>query len=820
MAMQIRDIGPALGILPQGTVNGNMIRYLFTDSRQISFPEESLFIALVTPRRNGHLFISQAWQKGVRAFLISEKPMPEEYPGAVFFQVHDTLLALQQLAKFHRDTFNLPVIGITGSNGKTIVKEWLSQLLAPDYHICRSPRSYNSQTGVPLSVWQLEPHHQLGIFEAGISAPGEMTILEKIIRPTIGIFTTLGSAHDENFLTRQQKLDEKWKLFSGCDAIICHIDDPLVKEKVGKSTNPIISWGKDEDAVYRIQYHEKPGNTTAVMVKYMEASWSFSLPFSDQASMENATHCIITCLHLGIAAEALHNRLQHLHALQMRLEWKKGIHNSLILNDSYSYDLSSLEIALNQLKQQAGNSRLMAILSDLPGSADITAYQTIAHLLAQKGVYNLVGVGSEMKAFQSIFTALGISTQWFPTTATLLEDWERGEVEKATILIKGGRIFGFEKIAAVLQQQQHETHLEINLSALAHNLNSYRSLLKPGTRLMVMLKAFGYGSTDAELGRWLQHQGVDYLSVAYTDEGVALRQGGVQLPIMVMNPEPASFETLVANLLEPELFSSEILQAFRVFAAENAFTDYPVHLKLDTGMHRLGFLPGQAEELIHLLQASPSIKVSTVFTHLVASENPEHDGFTNEQAGIFDSFCSKLAEALPYPFLRHAANTAGIVRHPSLHYDMVRLGIGFFGVMQAGKGSLHLQPATRLITTVAQVKEVKKGQTVGYGRHAVLQRDSRIATVRIGYADGYRRQLGNGVGSMWMNGLRTPVVGNVCMDMTMLDVTDIPGVLPGHRVEVFGLHTSVGYLAQLCNTIPYELMTGISQRVKRVLVEE
>jgi alanine racemase len=816
--MTTHDISKALG-LPFSPLPVS-IEYITTDTRQISFPVETLFVAIVTPKRNGHSYIGQAHTKGVRHFLVMEKQNPEEFPEAVFFETNDTLKALQQLATFHRKQFNIPVIGITGSNGKTIVKEWLNQLLSTDFHICRSPRSYNSQIGVPLSVWQMQPHHQLGIFEAGISAPGEMAILEKIIRPTIGIFTTLGSAHDENFSSRQQKLDEKWKLFGTEATIICRIDDQLVKEKAYSSTNPIISWGTDEDALYRIEYHEKPGNVVFVLVKSGEISWSFSLPFSDQASLENALHCIVTCLHLGISAEAINNRLQHLHALQMRLEWKKGIFNSFLLNDSYSYDLSSLEMALNQLKQQAGNSRLMAVLSDLPGNAGKSAYQTIAHLLAQKGVYQLVGVGPEMAEHQPLFTEKGITTEWFATTASLLEDWDRQEVEKTTLLIKGGRVFGFEKIAAALQQQQHETHLEINLSALTYNLNSYRRLLQPGTRLMVMLKAFGYGSTDAELGRWLQHQGVDYLSVAYTDEGVALRQGGVQLPIMVMNPEPASFETLVANQLEPELFSSDILKAFRVFAAENAFTDYPVHIKLDTGMHRLGFLPGQADELIHHLHSSTSIKVSSVFTHLVASENPEHDGFTNEQAAVFNAFCTKLSEALPYPFLRHAANTAGIVRHPSLHYDMVRLGIGFFGVTQAGKGALHLQPATRLITTVAQVKEVRKGQTVGYGRHAVLQRNSRIATVRIGYADGYRRQLGNGIGSMWVHGLRAPVVGNVCMDMTMLDVTDIPGVLPGHKVEVFGLHTSVGYLAQLCNTIPYELMTGISQRVKRVLVEE
>ncbi len=820
MGMHIRDIGAALGILPQGGVQDGYIRYLFTDSRQISFATDGLFIALVTARRNGHQYILQAYQKGVRAFLVSENIPAGSFPGAVFFRVNDTLTALQQLSAVHRAAFGIPVIGITGSNGKTIVKEWLSQLMSPEYAVCRSPRSYNSQIGVPLSVWQIEPHHQAGIFEAGISAPGEMENLARIIRPTLGIFTNLGAAHDENFVSRQQKLNEKWELFRGCEAIICHLDDATVKQKAQDSTIPVLSWGKDADALYRVEWHELAGNSTSIGITHAEERLLFSLPFTDPASLENAMHCIVACLYLGLSPDLLNEKLQHLHALQMRLEWKKGVFNSLVLNDSYSYDLSSLEMALNQLKQQAGHSTMMAILSDLPGNPSESAYQTIAELLSEKGVFRLLGVGPQMGAFQAVFTAHGIVTKWFATTSALLENWDRREVEKTTLLIKGGRVFGFEKIAAALQQQQHETQLEINLSALAFNLTCYRNLLQPGTRLMVMLKAFGYGSTDAELGRWLQHQGVDYLTVAYTDEGVALRQGGVQLPIMVLNPEPASFETLVTNRLEPELFSVEMVKAFVKFAGENALTGYPVHLKVDTGMHRLGFLPGQVNELSALVQDAPSIKIASVFTHLAASENPEHDAFTRQQAALFEGFCKKLSDKVPYPFLRHAANTAGILRHPALHYDMVRLGIGFFGVTQAGKSTLHLQPATRLITTVAQVKEVKKGETVGYGRHAVLERDSRIATVRIGYADGYRRQLGNGVGSMWIHHYRAPVVGNVCMDMTMLDVTDIPGVLPGQKVEVFGLHTSVGFLAELCQTIPYELMTGISQRVKRVLVEE
>ncbi len=816
--MTTTDISQALGI--GATESPVRLEYITTDSRQISFPADTLFVALVTPQRNGHDYLEKTYQKGVRHFLVMQKTNPESFPGAFFFETTNTLKALQQIAGYHREQFSIPVIGITGSNGKTIVKEWLAQLLGPEFSICKSPRSYNSQIGVPLSIWQLEEHHTLGIFEAGISTTGEMEALQNIIRPTIGIFTNLGTAHDEGFSSLKEKIAQKWKLFEDCRHIICHTDDKLIHQAAEKNLDRIISWGERADAVYRIIKHEKLGNSTSISLLHNGLETNFTIPFTDQASVENTIHCIVTCLHFGLSPEKLHERIQGLHALHMRLEWKKGLYGSLLLNDSYSYDLTSLEIALNHLQQQAGNGKMMTILSDLPGNPAKDAYADVAALLAQKHISRLIGVGEEMQKFQSLFEADGIETDWFPDTNAFLEKANRKQFEKATILIKGGRVFEFERIASALQQQQHETVLEINLSALAFNLKTYRSLLKPGTKMMVMLKAFGYGSTDAELGRWLQHHGADYLAVAYADEGVTLREGGVELPIMVMNPEPGAFGQIVQHKLEPEIYSFDILQAFDEYLADFGITQYPVHIKLDTGMHRLGFLPEETPKLGALLAKSETLRVISVFTHLVASENQAHDGFTKEQGKIFEETTDLLAGLIPYPFIRHAANTAGILRHPELHFNMVRLGIGLFGVSNADAGSLRLQTVSRLLTTIAQVKKVPAGQSVGYGRQAILKRDSIIATIRIGYADGYRRQLGNGAGLMYLDGYKAPVVGNVCMDMTMLDVTDLPTVHPGDRVEVFGNHIAVGELAKLCDTIPYEIMTGINQRVKRVLLED
>jgi alanine racemase len=817
--MWLSEISAVTGRALSSGVKDVEVTHLCTDSRQISFPDTSLFIALNTERRNGHLFIKDAYEKRVRAFLISANIPEKDYPGAVFFKVDNTLSALQKIATHHRKQFEIPVIAITGSNGKTIVKEWLYQLLSPDYNICRSPRSYNSQIGVPLSVWQLQTQHQLAIFEAGISQKDEMQALQKIIQPTIGIFTNIGTAHDEGFASQEEKAAEKWQLFKDCEMVICRTDYPFIKTCAENHPHQVLDWATSQSASIPVEI-KKQANTSEITLGFRGTSHHFILPFTDEASVENSIHCIIACLSLGKDSTALQSGLWGLHALPMRLEWKKGSHGSLLLNDSYSYDLTSLEIALHQLMQQAGNANRMAILSDLPGHEEAASYEAVAALLANHHIKHLFGIGKNISAFSPLFREKNIGFTGYPDTQSFLDNINKQVFEKAVVLIKGARHFTFEKIANHLQEQQHQTYLEINLSALAHNLNIYRGMLKPGTKMMVMLKAFGYGSTDAELGRWLQHHGADYLAVAYTDEGVSLREGGVTLPIMVMNPEPESFRQIVQYQLEPELYSFDIMEAFDGYLTEAGLTYYPIHLKMDTGMHRLGFEPKDADKLIPLLQSSLSFKIQSVFTHLVASENPVHDTFTKHQNSLFRQFTETLTQHLKSPFHRHAANTAAIARHPNMHYDMVRLGIGLFGVSNTQNQKLNVLPVSRLFTTVAQVKEVRAGESVGYGRHAVLSRDSRIATVRIGYADGYRRQLGNGTGFMYLNGHKAPVVGNVCMDMTMLDVTGLPEVKPGDRVEVFGEHISVSELATLCNTIPYEIMTGISRRVKRVMVEE
>ena len=808
-------------ILQLPVKNGNLveIHWLGTDTRQITTAATTLFIALKTGKRDGHQYLEKAYALGVRNFIVSKAyPLPD-LSGATFLPVADPLQAMQDLVATHRKKIKIPVAGITGSNGKTIVKEWLFQVLEPDYLCCRNPRSYNSQIGVPLSVWALKPSHQLGLFEAGISTTGEMDKLEKVIQPTLGIFTNLGAAHDEGFASRQEKLTEKWKLFTHTEAVICHTDDPLVAAAAKSYDGTLIDWGKGPNCWLRILNQKTDATGTDFECVYAGQPFAFRLPFTDEASVENGLHCLTAGLYLGINVNILQERMQHLQALNMRLEWKKGILQSLLLNDSYSHDMVSLEIALNHLQQQSGHHKPVAILSDLPGKPSPEDYQRVADLLGQKGIRHLMGVGKTMRAYEVFFYEKNIETTWYADTDALLEQADRTILEKAVVLIKGARVFAFEKIVAALQQQQHETLLEINLSNLTHNLNIYRGSLPPGVKMMVMLKAFGYGSTDAELGRRLQYEGVEYLAVAYTDEGIALRQGGVRMPIMVMNPEPGDFASLLSYELEPELYAPGILKAFIFYLNTQGKTQYPIHLKLDTGMHRLGFGTEDLPELLELLKTQPLICVKTAFTHLVASENPTEDAFTEEQANLFRAACGQLEQALGYSFIKHAANTAAITRHPNLHFDMVRLGIGLFGISGAFQLS-KLLPVSRLLTTVAQVKTVAAGETVGYGRKAILTRDSKIATVRIGYADGYRRQLSNGVGYMYLRNQRVPVVGNVCMDMTMLDVTDLPEVLPGDRVEVFGPHIPVKELAALCNTIPYEILTGISQRVKRILVEE
>ncbi len=805
-----------------------IIGHLLLDSRKVISPATSLFFALKGPRRDGHQFIGELYKKGVRAFVVSEPINDSFYPGAVFLQVDDTLVALQQLVAHHRQQFDLPVIGISGSNGKTVVKEWLYQLLFEDYNIVRSPKSYNSQIGVPLSVWPMNEQHTLGIFEAGISEQGEMLRLERIIRPTIGVLTNIGEAHSDGFIDDDHKFREKLVLFRNCEVIIGREIDFAARKEVVDMLGENIrlrTWGVSENNDFIVRAVEKKDAGTAITLAEGEKVVNLFIPFSDDASVENAITCCCVLLHLGLTAEKIAGRMKNLHPVNMRLELKKGINHCSVINDSYSADLSSLQIALNFLDQQAAASKKTVILSDFLHTAipDEELYASIAENLGKHAVNRLIGIGEKIAQYfssGSLPAESNIAIELYASTEDFISRFRQADFRDEVVLVKGARLFGFEKIVQLLEQKVHQTLLEINLNAIAHNLKEYQKLLQPSTKVMAMVKAFAYGSGGAEIAGILQYHKVDYLGVAYADEGVELRKAGITLPIMVMNPEESSFEVITENNLEPEIYSFELMHSFDVFLKKEGLQQYPVHIEIETGMNRLGFLVEDMEKLSDALNATSSFKVQSVFSHLAASEDAALDSFTSEQYGRFAKAAGQLQERLSYTFLKHIANSAAVVRHPHLQLDMVRLGIGLYGVDSAASGKLNLQPAASLQTTIAQVKKLKAGESVSYNRKGVVNQDAVIATVRLGYADGYPRRLGNGIGRMYINGKPAPVIGTVCMDMTMLDVTGIPGVQEADAVLVFGKELPVQQLAEWAGTIPYEIMTGISQRVKRVYFEE
>lgn len=778
-------------------VHDSVIENLLLDSRKIFAPASSLFFALKGPRRDGHQFIADLYKRGVMNFVVDRQMEIREYPGANFLKVNDSLEALQLLAAHHRRQFSIPVIGITGSNGKTIVKEWLYQLLHQDYTIVRSPKSYNSQIGVPLSVWQMNKQHTLAIFEAGISRPEEMEKLQKIIQPTIGVLTNIGEAHSEGFTSLQEKETEKKKLFK--DAVLP--EQLRVKEIKRQNEYSVITAGSAG------QEHQ------------------LQIPFTDDASVQNAITCWQVMLHLGYRQEVVQERMLLLTPVNMRLELKKGINHCSIINDSYSADISSLEIALNFLDQQAGCNKKTVILSDFLQSsiADELLYRQVMESLVKHKVNRLIGIGEKVtKQFNDQFSRghNDIDIILFRTTDEFIHQLRSSQFKEEVMLVKGARVFAFEKIVQLLEQKVHQTVLEINLSAIVHNLKAYQRRLKPTTKIMAMVKAFAYGSGGAEIAGILQYHKVDYLGVAYADEGVELRKAGIALPIMVMNPEENAFDAIVEYNLQPEIYSFELLQSFDYFLQQQGLQQYPVHLEIETGMNRLGFAPGDIGKLADYLLSCPSFRVETVFSHLAASEEKANDDFTLTQYSVFNEATSALEKKLGYSFIKHIANSAAAVRHPGLQLDMVRLGIGLYGVDSAASGSLNLQTVATLKSTIAQLKHLKKGDTVSYNRKGRVEREALIATIRMGYADGFPRRLGNGIGKVLVRGQLVPVIGTVCMDMFMADVTDVPGVKEGDDVLIFGESLAVQLVAQWAETIPYEIMTGISQRVKRVYFEE
>lgn len=802
----------------QKTDANSNIEHLLIDSRRVIHPPTALFFALLTNRRDGHDFIKEAYSKGMRNFMVQKKVDVDPFPEANILLVTDTLNALQQLAAYHRSQFNIPVIGITGSNGKTIVKEWLYQLLSDHFTIIRSPKSYNSQVGVPLSVWQLQPQYDLAIFEAGVSQRGEMEALQKIIQPTLGVLTNIGEAHADGFSDKQEKLNEKAILFQNASAVICSTEK---LNGLSFSHNNIISWGKETNNKIIIKNIAKQFAETNIDFAHGSLNDTITIPFIDDASIENAISCLSVCSYLQIPIDELKEKFSQLRPVSLRLELKSGLHNTTIINDSYSADLSSFIIALNMLQQQRQHPGRTVILSDFSLTADQeqAAYASIATLILSHAVKRLITVGEKTKQFLFPLIPSSIEVNSFSSTADLLEQFTLLSFHNESILIKGARVFELDRVAQLLERKTHQTVLEINLSAIARNIKAHQQLLRPSTKIMAMVKAFSYGSGSYEIANLLQFMKADYLAVAFTDEGVDLRKAGITLPIMVMNPEPASFDTLVEHHLEPELFSFSLLHAFEQFLEQEGINSYPVHLKIDTGMHRLGFMPEELPALCDQLIKKNTFTIQSVFSHLAASEDADEDAFTLLQAKRFEEACDFIATQLDDHFIRHLDNSSGTIRHPQLQYDMVRLGIGMYGISPAA-GKLQLEEALRLKTTIAQIKTLQPGDTVGYNRKGIITRPSKIATVRIGYADGYPRNLSNGKGYMLVNGQQAPVIGAVCMDMTMLDITDIPDVTEGDEAIAFGHTLSINTVSKWSDTIAYELMTGISQRVKRVYFEE
>ncbi len=822
MKYSISKIASVLGIKNHAFHEAE-ISILLTDSRKLSNPQETLFFAIETKQNDAHKFVADLYSSGVRNFVVA-KILPEWKPfiDANFLQVSNTLQALQRLATHHRRQFNIPVIGITGSNGKTVVKEWLYQLLEEDYNIVRSPRSYNSQIGVPLSVWELNESSTLAIFEAGISQPHEMEHLEPIIRPTIGVFTKLGEAHQENFTSQQQKCMEKMELFSNSDVFIYEEDNRVINQSADMMvlSQKSYCWSrKYTDAPLYISKTDKKENQSTIHYSFLNLDYSFSIPFVDDASIENAISCLAVLLYLNVTPEKIAERMMKLEPVAMRLDVRQGKNNCIIINDTYNSDINSIKIALDFQQQRKVEQSLKKtlIISDIlqTGIMPKSLYKRVAELAQLSGIEKLIGIGHDIYENSEIFNIA--EKYFFRSTEDFIRSKKWKEFQNELILLKGARKYHFEQINELLEQRIHETVLEIDLDALVHNFNFYKSKISPQTKLVCMVKANGYGAGAVEIAKTLQYHRCEYFAVAVAEEGIELRKEGISTPIIVLNPEVNGFEELFSEDLEPEVYNFRILDAFIHEAERRGITNYPIHVKIDTGMHRLGFLPTQLPELMERLKSQKGLKVKSVFSHLAASESWIFDGFTQKQIDTLNAAHAEIEGKIGYPVWKHILNSAGIERFADAQWDMVRLGIGLYGVSASGLNGL--KNAFTLKTTILQIKEIANHETVGYGRKEALNRDAEIATVRIGYADGLDRKFGNRKGKVLINGEFAPIVGNVCMDLCMVDVTDIDAK-EGDTVIVFGENLSVIELAESIDTIPYEILTSVSPRVKQVYIKE
>jgi alanine racemase len=854
---EVSDLGLGLGL------GLSEVRHLLTDSRHLQSPDSTLFVALRTKKNDGHKYIADLYSKGVRYFLVEQtwdtsavlqevKRAGEDNMSAVrqevavFLKVNNTLKALQEIAAAHRKLFNIPVMAITGSNGKTIVKEWLSTLLQEDKKIVKSPKSYNSQIGVPLSVWEMKEDDEFAIFEAGISEPNEMDALQKIIKPTIGLFTNIGTAHDEYFLDKSQKTAEKLKLFTDVSLLIYPADYLEIREQMALSKKfketKTLSWTtkKNIEADLKISEIKNIGSVSKIIASYNGKILEIEIPFTDKASVENAIQCWLFMLSEGYENEEIARRIKRLQPVEMRMELKEGINNCFIINDFYNFDYLSFVVAVDALASQNKNSFKRIIISDMlqSGREDEALYADIAQLLKQKKIDAIIGIGENISKQQKAFD--GLQTKFFPDTESFLHEAKTEWFNNETILLKGARSFGFERISRFFQKKVHQTVFEINLSAIIHNLNVFRSFVKPSTKIMLMTKAFSYGTGSYEIAQMLHYHRADYLAVAYADEGVQLRENGVTIPIMVMNPEEQGLEAALLHNLEPEIYGLEMLAKLRKMldnsaipvpamlrtAVETTPKKIKVHIKLNTGMNRLGFSEEEIPQLLQVLQSDKRIKVASVLTHLATADEIENDKYTLAQLEKFDRISSRIIEALPYNILRHCLNTAGITRFPQYQYDMVRLGIGLYGIdimrlaRTEASGVIPLENVGTLKTVISQIHTLQKDEAVGYGRRFIATKPTRIGVIGIGYADGYNRHLGNGVGEMLVHGKRVPTVGSICMDMCMIDLTSVSEAQVQDEVTVFGKDMPVTELAEKLDTIPYEILTGISTRVKRVYYQE
>ena len=840
MKYSIEKVATLIGARRYGQSEGQ-ISWLLTDSRSLCFPEETLFFALRTQRNDGHRYIDDLYRRGVRQYVVEKVPEHHEslYPDANFLRVPNTLAALQRLAERHRDEFlsgvnggaerKVPIVGITGSNGKTMVKEWLYQLLLPSQKIVRSPRSYNSQIGVPLSVWLLNEQTEVGIFEAGISQPGEMSALRDIIQPTIGVLTSLGAAHQENFRSMEEKCMEKLELMHDTEAMVYCSDNDIVSRCIRRMQykGEKIAWSRyDEKVAFFIKEIATKESDTRITYVYQEEENSYTIPFIDEASIENAITCAAVALRLGLTPGQLADRMPLLEPVAMRLEVKEGQRGCVLINDSYNSDVNSLDIALDFMQRRCQQPMAdgrhpkckTLILSDIyqSGTSAEALYTQVSELAVKRGVERFIGIGPELTAQADRIQVA--EKAFFSDVRHFLSSDIFAGLHDEIILLKGARSFGFDQITEQLEQKVHETILEVNLNAMVENLNHFRSFLKPETKMVCMIKADGYGAGAVEIAKTLQEHRVDYLAVAVADEGVTLRKAGITANIMIMNPEMTAFKTMFDYDLEPEVYSFRLMDALIKAARKEGITGWPVHVKFDTGMHRLGFDPvNDIDELIERLKHQNAIIPRSVFSHFVGSDSDGFDDFSAKQLALFDEGSKKLQAAFGHKILRHMDNSAGIEHFPERQMDMCRLGIGLYGVDPRDNHILHT--VSTLKTTILQLRHVPAGETVGYSRKGKIERDSVIAAIPIGYADGLNRHLGNRRCYCLVNGQKAEYVGNICMDVAMIDVTDIP-CAEGDQVEIFGEHLPVTVLSDTLDTIPYEVLTGVSNRVKRIYFQD